>query len=59
MAMWLNNPKMIEGMTTLWYRAPEILLGYKHYGTVVEVWALGCICVELEDKAVAFDGSEE
>lgn len=28
---------------TLWYRAPEILLGQKEYSLGVDVWAVGCI----------------
>lgn len=32
---------------TLWYRAPEILLGTKFYATGVDIWGLGCICAEL------------
>ena len=28
-------PHKTGGMTTLWYRAPEVLLGHKHYGTAV------------------------
>lgn len=32
---------------TLWYRSPELLLQYPVYGTSVDVWALGCVFVEL------------
>ena len=46
-------------MTTLWYRAPEVLLGSRRYGTAVDMWALGCVCVELETKGVAFPGTSE
>jgi cell division cycle 2-like protein len=28
---------------TLYFRAPELLLGEKHYGKEIDVWALGCI----------------
>jgi cyclin-dependent kinase 8/11 len=34
-------------VVTLWYRAPELLLGTCHYTTAVDVWSLGCICAEL------------
>ena len=37
------SPQMI----TLWYRAPEVLLGSEHYGTAVDVWALGCVVYEM------------
>ena len=52
-------PDMTPGMTTLWYRAPEVLLGSRRYGTAVDMWALGCVCVELETKGAAFPGSSE
>lgn len=28
---------------TLWYRAPEVLLGQKQYSLGVDTWAVGCI----------------
>ena len=34
-------------VVTLWYRAPEILLGVKSYSTAVDVWSLGCIFFEM------------
>lgn len=34
-------------VVTLWYRAPEILLGAKLYSTGVDIWSLGCIFAEL------------
>ena len=32
---------------TLWYRAPEILLGQKEYSTPVDIWSIGILCYEL------------
>lgn len=32
---------MTPEMGTLWYQAPEILLGVKKYGTEVDIWSLG------------------
>ncbi|UYV84929.1 CDK2 [Cordylochernes scorpioides] len=32
---------------TLWYRAPEILLGTKFYHTAVDIWSLACIFGEM------------
>lgn len=32
---------------TLWYRAPEILLGSKVYTMAVDLWSLGCIFTEM------------
>ena len=34
-------------VVTLWYRAPEVLLGSKVYSTGVDIWAVGCIFAEL------------
>lgn len=32
-------------VVTLWYRAPEILLGAREYSNKVDMWSLGCIFV--------------
>lgn len=34
-------------VVTLWYRAPEILLGCRYYSTPVDVWSIGCIFAEM------------
>lgn len=34
-------------VVTIWYRAPELLLGIKHYTSAVDMWAVGCIFAEL------------
>ncbi|KAL6754075.1 kinase-like domain-containing protein [Haematococcus lacustris] len=34
-------------VVTIWYRAPELLLGARHYTRAVDVWAAGCILAEL------------
>eukprot|EP00310_Coccolithus_braarudii_P003153 CAMPEP_0183367266 /NCGR_PEP_ID=MMETSP0164_2-20130417/91873_1 /TAXON_ID=221442 /ORGANISM="Coccolithus pelagicus ssp braarudi, Strain PLY182g" /LENGTH=386 /DNA_ID=CAMNT_0025543173 /DNA_START=12 /DNA_END=1172 /DNA_ORIENTATION=+ len=34
-------------VVTLWYRAPELLLGATTYGFAVDMWAVGCILGEL------------
>lgn len=34
-------------VVTLWYRAPEILLGAKIYSTTIDIWSLGCIFGEM------------
>ena len=33
-------------VTSLWYRAPEILLGERRYGSAVDIWSFGCIFAE-------------
>ncbi len=39
--------KVDRTVVTLWYRAPELLLGQAHYTTAVDIWSLGCIFAEL------------
>jgi serine/threonine protein kinase len=34
-------------VVTLWYRAPELLLGSTKYHTAQDMWALGCVFAEL------------
>ncbi|XP_042036706.1 probable serine/threonine-protein kinase At1g54610 [Salvia splendens] len=34
-------------VVTLWYRAPELLLGTMNYGAAVDLWSVGCILAEL------------
>ena len=44
---------------TLWYRAPEVLLGQKQYSLGVDIWAIGCIFAELTEKKPLFCGDSE
>lgn len=46
-------------VVTLWYRAPEVLLGSKMYATPVDVWSIGCIFAELITKRPLFPGDSE
>lgn len=46
-------------VVTLWYRAPEILLGEKHYSPAVDLWSVGCIMAELARGKVLFRGDTE
>ncbi|GFR96873.1 cyclin-dependent kinase 2 [Elysia marginata] len=46
-------------VVTLWYRAPEILLGSRYYSTPVDVWSLGCILVEMVRRSALFPGDSE
>jgi serine/threonine protein kinase len=34
-------------VVTRWYRAPEVLLGYTHYGNAIDLWSMGTILGEL------------
>ncbi|KAL0327527.1 UNVERIFIED_CONTAM: Cell division control protein 2A [Sesamum angustifolium] len=46
-------------VVTLWYRAPEILLGSRHYSTPVDVWSVGCIFAEMVNRRPLFPGDSE
>merc|ERR1719323_2743254 len=46
-------------VVTLWYRAPELLLGTKRYSTHIDVWSIGCILGELLMMEPLFPGKSE
>lgn len=46
-------------IVTLWYRAPEVLLGSPRYSCPVDVWSIGCIFAELVTKKPLFHGDSE
>ncbi|XP_013393480.1 cyclin-dependent kinase 1 isoform X1 [Lingula anatina] len=46
-------------VVTLWYRAPEVLLGSQRYSTPIDVWSIGCIFAEMVTKVPLFRGDSE
>jgi serine/threonine protein kinase len=40
---------------TLWYRAPEVLLGAR-YTPAIDLWSVGCILWEMIQKRALFRG---
>ncbi|CAO1618148.1 unnamed protein product [Parajaminaea phylloscopi] len=46
-------------VVTLWYRAPEVLLGSRHYSTAIDMWSVGCIFAEMAMKSPLFPGDSE
>eukprot|EP00750_Incisomonas_marina_P005008 INCI13559.1.p1 GENE.INCI13559.1~~INCI13559.1.p1 ORF type:complete len:296 (+),score=45.51 INCI13559.1:96-983(+) len=44
---------------TLWYRAPEILLGSKQYSLGVDMWSVGCIFAEMIRRRPLWAGESE
>ncbi|OCH96513.1 Pkinase-domain-containing protein [Obba rivulosa] len=58
-----GDPVGVGGLTqlvvTLWYRAPEILLGATTYSTAVDMWSVGCIFAELILKEPLFQAKGE
>ncbi|CAE6455321.1 unnamed protein product [Rhizoctonia solani] len=45
-------------VVTIWYRAPELLLGARHYTKAIDCWAVGCIFAELLALRPIFKGEE-
>ena len=46
-------------MVTLWYRAPEILLGQRTYAPAVDMWSIGTIFVEMVNRRPLWPGDSE
>lgn len=46
-------------VVTLWYRAPELLLGTGKYSTPIDIWSIGCIFGELLTMKPLFPGQSE
>ncbi|PWZ03609.1 putative Cdk1-cyclin-dependent kinase 1 [Testicularia cyperi] len=46
-------------VVTLWYRAPEVLLGSRHYSTAIDMWSVGCIFAEMAMRSALFPGDSE
>jgi serine/threonine protein kinase len=49
---------MTEYVTTRWYRAPEVLVGWHRYTSAVDMWAVGCIVAELIGRMPLFPGAD-
>nr|BAH29722.1 cyclin dependent kinase [Dicyema japonicum] len=54
-----TNHQFSPAATTLWYRAPELLYGARHYNTTVDIWSFGCIVGEFCTKNPLFPGNSE
>lgn len=46
-------------VVTLWYRAPDVLMGSRKYSTPVDIWSVGCIFVEMINGRPLFPGSAD
>jgi serine/threonine protein kinase len=47
------------GVVTVWYRAPELLLGDTQYDEKVDIWAAGCIFGELLSGNILFSTKQK
>ncbi|RKO97685.1 hypothetical protein CXG81DRAFT_28222 [Caulochytrium protostelioides] len=43
-------------VVTLWYRAPDVLLGSRTYSTSIDIWSAGCIMAEIYSGKPLFPG---
>ncbi|KAI6175695.1 Protein kinase domain-containing protein [Aphelenchoides bicaudatus] len=46
-------------VVTLWYRAPEVLLGAPRYSLGLDIWSIGCIFAEMACNLPLFQGDSE
>ncbi|TPX44461.1 hypothetical protein SeLEV6574_g04481 [Synchytrium endobioticum] len=44
-------------VVTLWYRAPDVLMGSRQYSTSIDLWSAGCIFAEMATGRPLFPGS--
>ncbi|KAJ2894200.1 Negative regulator of the PHO system [Zalerion maritima] len=44
-------------VVTLWYRAPDVLLGSRTYSTSIDIWSAGCIMAEMFTGRPLFPGT--
>ena len=48
--------EMTDYVTTRWYRAPEVIVGWHNYNYHVDNWAVGCIIGEMITRYPLFRG---
>ncbi|KAF2072403.1 hypothetical protein CYY_006278 [Polysphondylium violaceum] len=56
---YLKRSVFSSKVVTLWYRAPELLLGATQYGPEVDMWSVGCVLIELVTSRNFLPGSSE
>jgi len=54
-----SQQRYTHEVVTLWYRAPELLLGQEKYTSAVDIWSIGCIFAELACRRPLFPGDSE
>ncbi len=57
--LFFFRQKYTPNVVTLWYRAPEILLGAEQYHSAADMWSVGCIFGELLLNSPFLPGSTE
>ncbi|CAL4934860.1 unnamed protein product [Urochloa decumbens] len=59
LAVHMSEPPPYGQAGTLWYMAPEVLLGKPDYDALVDVWSLGCVMAQLLGGEAPFRGEDE
>mmetsp|Transcript_19091 Transcript_19091/g.21985 ORF Transcript_19091/g.21985 Transcript_19091/m.21985 type:complete len:152 (-) Transcript_19091:781-1236(-) len=54
-----TNKNYTNRVVTLWYRAPELLLGSDQYEAPIDIWSVGCFFSELLTQEPLFPGDKE
>jgi len=54
-----KNKKNIPHIVNKFYRAPELLFCHTNYSTKIDIWAAGCIFIEMFIKEPLFPGKTE
>ncbi|XP_002466317.2 putative cyclin-dependent kinase F-2 [Sorghum bicolor] len=59
LAIRMDESPPYEHVGTLWYMAPEMLLGKPDYDALVDTWSLGCVMAELISGSPLFMASDD
>ncbi|KAJ1512269.1 hypothetical protein HMI54_015828, partial [Coelomomyces lativittatus] len=62
LARYFSDPPprpLTQLVVTLWYRAPELLLGATEYTSAIDLWSVGCIFAEIVYREPLFPGQGE
>lgn len=54
-----ESDEMTRYVSTRWYRSPELLMRSSSYDSSIDVWAIGCLVIELLTGRPAFAGDTD
>eukprot|EP01013_Petalomonas_cantuscygni_P013023 TRINITY_DN2713_c0_g1_i2.p1 TRINITY_DN2713_c0_g1~~TRINITY_DN2713_c0_g1_i2.p1 ORF type:complete len:344 (-),score=62.54 TRINITY_DN2713_c0_g1_i2:254-1285(-) len=52
-----SDTELTDYVTSRWYRAPELVMQWRHYTRAVDLWSAGCLLAELYRGSPLFRGS--
>lgn len=55
----LKPTVLTREVQTLWYRAPEVLMGQENYSFMVDIWSIGCVLWEMLEGTPPFTAVSE